>query len=191
MPTIAHGRLSAATRKAVRCAADFGADAVDILVLAENGADVAAEAARLSGIRTVKHIDHAANAHALAATAAPQIVAAVEAGDYSHVLGSNTSFGKDVMPRVAALLGVGMVTDLMRVLGAHEFERPTYAGNAVDTIAAPDDRILVATVRGASFEPAAEDGEASYRSDQRRRPFARAHALHRHGGTCQRPSGSR
>ncbi|MGN8199434.1 electron transfer flavoprotein subunit alpha/FixB family protein [Salinisphaera sp. RV14] len=155
-----HGVLAAPTRKAARCAADFGADAVDILVLAEDGADIAAQAARISGIRTVKHIDHAANAQPLAATAAPQIVAAVEGGDYSHVLGSNSSFGKDVMPRVAALLGVGMVTDLMRVLGAYRFQRPTYAGNAVDTLAVPDDRILVATVRGASFEPAAEQGQA-------------------------------
>lgn len=156
-----HGTLSTATRKAARCAADFGADAVDILVLAKDGVDIATEAARISGIRSVKYIDHAANEHALAATAAPQIVAVIEAGGYSHVLGSNTSFGKDVMPRVSALLGVGMVTDLMRVLGAHEFERPTYAGNAVDAITAPDDCTLVATVRGASFEPAPEDGEAA------------------------------
>ncbi|MES1954388.1 electron transfer flavoprotein subunit alpha/FixB family protein [Salinisphaera hydrothermalis] len=154
------GQLSTATRKTVRCAADFDADAIDILVLAEDGAEVAAQAARLSGVRRVRYVDHPTHAHPMAATAAPQIVAAVKAGDYSHVLGSNSSFGKDVMPRVAALLGVAMVTDLMHVTGAYEFQRPTYAGNAVDTIVAPADRILVATARGASFEPAAEDGDA-------------------------------
>ncbi|HET7315525.1 electron transfer flavoprotein subunit alpha/FixB family protein [Salinisphaera sp.] len=155
------GALSVATRKAVRCAADFCADAVDILVLAEDGADVAAQAARLAGVRRVRHVDHPAHAHPMAATAAPHILAALEDGGYSHVLGTNTSFGKDVMPRVAALLGVAMLTDLMHVHGRYQFDRPTYAGNAVDTVVAPEDRVLVATVRAASFEPAAENGAAA------------------------------
>lgn len=153
--------LGAATGKTVRCAADFATDAIDVLVLAESGANIAAQAARLSGVRRVLHIDAAANARVLAATAAPQIVAAVKNGGYSHVLGSNTSVGKDLMPRVAALLDVEMVTDISTVHGPYTFDRPTYAGSAVDTVQAPEDRTFVATVRGASFEPAAEDGEAS------------------------------
>lgn len=159
-----HGELSAATGKTVRCAADFGADAIDVLVLADDGADIAAQAAKLGGVRRVMHIDEPANAHPIAAIAAPQVVAATERGGYSHVLGPNTTFGKDLMPRIAALLGVNMVTDLMRVLGPYRFERPIYAGNAVHTVAAPEDRIVVASVRGASFGPAESTGHAEVAS---------------------------
>ena len=145
------GALNASTGRAVSCAADIGADSVDILVLAENGAALAGEAARLDGVRKVLHADHSANAHPVAATLAPQVVAAVHNGGYSHVLGPNTTFGKDLMPRVAALLGVAMVTDIMAVYGPYEFDRPIYAGNAITTVAAPEEQVLVGSVRCASY----------------------------------------
>jgi electron transfer flavoprotein alpha subunit len=70
------------------------------------------------------------------------------------VLAPSTTFGKDVMPRVAALLGVAQVSDIMKVIDAHTFERPIYAGNAIVTVTAPADRILVGTVRTASYAAA-------------------------------------
>ena len=97
--------------------------------------------------------------HPLAATFAPQIVALAQ--DYSHLFGPSTSFGKDLMPRVAALLGVPQISDLMAVEGAHRFRRPIYAGNAIVTVDADPARKLVATVRVASFQAAGTGGSAS------------------------------
>jgi electron transfer flavoprotein alpha subunit len=94
----------------------------------------------------------------LAAVLAPQIVELAQ--DYSHVLGPATTFGKDLMPRVAALAGVGQVSDLMWADGPYRFKRPIYAGNAIVTIEAAPDRLLVATVRTASYAPAESSGIA-------------------------------
>jgi len=100
-----------------------------------------------------------ANAHAIAAVYAPQVVAAAQG--YSHVLAPSTTFGKDLAPRIAALLGVAQVSDIAEVLGAHAFKRPIYAGNAIITVEAPADAPLVATVRTASFAAAAAGGPAA------------------------------
>ena len=81
---------------------------------------------------------------------APQVVAL--AGNYSHVFGPSSTFGKDLMPRVAALLGVNQISDIMSVVGSHTFQRPIYAGNVVLTVEAPADHPVVATVRTASYK---------------------------------------
>jgi len=86
---------------------------------------------------------------ALAAVLAPQIVAL--AGNYDYVLGPSTTFGKDLMPRVAALLGVNQVSDIMSVEGERTFKRPIYAGSVIVTVEAPADTKLVGTVRAASY----------------------------------------
>ena len=99
----------------------------------------------------------------LAAVLAPQI--AKLAAGYTHVFGPSTTFGKDVMPRVAALLGVSQVSDIMAVEGSHTFKRPIYAGNAILTVEAPADAPVVATVRVASFE-AARHGRQCRRSSK-------------------------
>ena len=155
-----NGTLNASTARAVTCAQQMTPTAIDVLVLAESGAEIAAQAAQIEGVTKVLQADNAANAHPMAAALAPQIVAAAQAGDYSHVLGPNTTFGKDLMPRVAAKLGVAMVTDIMAVHGPYEFDRPIYAGNALVTLAAPEDQILVASVRCASYPAAAGGNEA-------------------------------
>lgn len=155
-----NGELNAATARAVSCAAELSADAIDVLILAEDGAALANEAAAIEGVTKALHVDNSANAHPTAAALAPQIVAAARAGGYSHVLGPNTTFGKDLMPRVAAQLGVLMVTDIMAVHGTYEFERPIYAGNAIVTVKAPDDQILVGSVRAASYAAAASGDTA-------------------------------
>jgi electron transfer flavoprotein alpha subunit len=90
---------------------------------------------------------------------APQ-VAKLAAG-YTHVFGPSTTFGKDLMPCVAALLGVSQVSDVMSVEGTHTFKRPIYAGNAIVTVEAPQGRPVVATVRTASWPEVARDGSAA------------------------------
>ena len=152
-------KLNPSTSKCVTCASKIGGSSIDVLVLAADGSAVAAQAAALAGVGKVLVAENAANVEPLAAVLAPQ-VAKLAAG-YTHVFGPSTTFGKDMMPRVAALLGVGQVTDIMAVDGAHTFKRPVYAGNAVLTLEVPADAIVVATVRVASFEAAAQGGSAA------------------------------
>jgi electron transfer flavoprotein alpha subunit len=152
-------KLNPSTAKCVACAGKLPGAAVDILVLAADGASVAAQAAAVAGVTKVWVSENPANAEPLAAVLAPQV--AKLAQGYSHVFGPSTTFGKDLMPRVAALLGVGQVSDIMAVEGSHAFKRPIYAGNAVLTVEVPADATLVATVRVASFEAAGSGGTAA------------------------------
>jgi electron transfer flavoprotein alpha subunit len=154
--------LSPSVAKTVACAAEIGGAEIDILVLAESAGQVAAAAATLEGVQRVLTIENPANGKQLAAVMAPQIVAATEG--YSHVFGPSTTFGRDLMPRVAALLGVNQVSDIMSVEGSHTFKRPIYAGNAVVTLEAPADRVVVATVRTASYKAVAEGSSAPVES---------------------------
>jgi electron transfer flavoprotein alpha subunit len=154
--------LNPATAKCVTCANTLPDAHVTIAVLGADTAAVAAQAAALSGVNAVVRLDRADNEHPLAAIFAPQVAAL--AADYTHIFGPSTSFGKDLMPRVAALLGVSQVSDLMAVEGAYVFRRPIYAGNAIITVEADPSRKLVATVRVASFEAAAGGGSAAIES---------------------------
>ncbi|MDE2271148.1 MAG: electron transfer flavoprotein subunit alpha/FixB family protein [Xanthomonadaceae bacterium] len=151
------GRLNTATARCVTCARDIKPDAIDVLVLADAPDAVAAQAATLDGVSKVLKVARPENAHALAAVLAPQIAAAARNG-YSHLLLPSTTFGKDVAPRVAALLGVGQVSDIMSVQGSHGFTRPIYAGNAIISVEAPAAAIVVGTVRTASWPTVGEAG---------------------------------
>ena len=153
------GHLNSATARCVTCAKAFNADSIDIVVLSDAPDAVAAQAAQIAGVAKVLTVANPANAHALAQVLAPQ-VAQLAAG-YTHVLGPSTTFGKDLMPCVAALLGVAQVSDIMSVDGAHAFKRPIYAGNAIISVTAPADKALVATVRTASWPAAGNGGNAS------------------------------
>ena len=150
--------LNPSTARCVSCAASFAGDAVDIVVFSDDGQGVAQQAAALAGVRKVLLADRAENAQPLAAVLAPQVAAL--SGDYSHVLGPSTTFGKDLMPRVAALLGVGQLSDIMAAETPYRFERPIYAGNAIITVEADDQTKLVATVRTASYPLADSSGSA-------------------------------
>ena len=152
------GRLNQSTARCVTAARQISGARVTVAVLAADPAAVAAEAAALAGVDAVVTVANPANAHAISAVLAPQIVAL--AADYTHLLGPSTSFGKDLMPRVAALLGVSQISDLMAVDGAYQFKRPIYAGNAIITVVAASDQKVVATVRTASFEAAGGGGSA-------------------------------
>ncbi|HEX3895832.1 MAG TPA: electron transfer flavoprotein subunit alpha/FixB family protein [Rudaea sp.] len=154
-----NGKLNSSTARCVTCARDIKPDSIDILVLADAPDAIAAEAAKIDGVGKVITVTNAANAHALAAIYAPQIVE-IAKKDYTHVLAPSTTFGKDVAPRVAALLGVAQVSDIMKVESAYAFQRPIYAGNAIITVQAPEDKMLVATVRTASYAAAANGGNA-------------------------------
>jgi len=153
------GRLNAATAKCVSAAKALNAEAIDVVVLAADPAAVAAEAAQIDGVSKVLAVANSANEHAIAQVLAPQV--ARLASGYTHVFGPSTTFGKDLMPCVAALLGVAQVSDVMAVEGSHTFKRPIYAGNAIVTVEAPADHAVVATVRTASWPEAARGGSAS------------------------------
>ena len=153
-----NGKLNPSTARAVSAAAAVKGEAIDVLVLADNVDAIAAEAARIEGVSKVLTIARAENAHPLAAVLAPQVAKA--AAGYSHVFFPSTTFGKDVAPRAAALLGVAQVSDVMSVESAHTFKRPIYAGNAIVTVEANPAHAVVATIRTASW-PAAATGANS------------------------------
>ena len=153
------GKLNASTAKCVTAAQALSPEAIDIVVLAADPAAVAAEAAQIAGVTRVLTVANAANEHAIAQVLAPQ-VAALAAG-YTHVFGPSTTFGKDLMPCVAALLGTAQVSDVMAVEGSHVFKRPIYAGNAIVTVEAAADQTVVATVRTASWKEAGKGGSAA------------------------------
>ena len=153
------GQLNAATAKCVSAAIALNPETIDIVVLAADPAGIASQAAQIEGVSKVLAVANPANQHAIAQVFAPQI--AQLAHGYSHVFGPSTTFGKDVMPCVAALLGVAQVSDLMSVESPYTFNRPIYAGNAIITVEAPADQTLVATVRTASWPQAAMGGNAA------------------------------
>lgn len=156
----AGGKLNTvALAKCLTCARKIEGAQIDAAVFATDASAIAAQAATLQGLNKVLKVENAANAELLAAVIAPQVAAV--AANYTHVFGPSTTFGKDLMPRVAALLGVGQLSDIMAVESAYRFRRPIYAGNAIITVEAPQDKKLVATVRTASFEAAKEGGGAT------------------------------
>lgn len=154
--------LNPSVAKCVACATQIDGADIDIAVLGASVASVAAEAAQISGVSRVITVERAENDPAIAAILAPQIVAL--APDYSHIFGPSTAFGKDLMPRVAALLGVNQISDIMSIDSSHRFKRPIYAGNAVVTVEAPADSTVVATVRTASYQAAQGGNSATVES---------------------------
>jgi electron transfer flavoprotein alpha subunit len=151
-------KLNSSTARAVSCAAAIGGD-IDVAVFAADGKAVCEAAAKLKGVKKVLRVARPENAKPLAALLAPQ-VAKLAAG-YSHVLAPSTTFGKDMLPRAAALLGVPQVSDVMKVKDPLTFERPIYAGNAIVTVKAPERPCVVATVRTASWAGCGEGGNAA------------------------------
>jgi len=152
------GKLNASTAKVVSAAKALNPESIDVVVLAADPSAIAAEAAKLQGVSRALAVANAANDNAIAQVQAPQI--AKLADGYTHVFGPSTTFGKDLMPCVAALLGVAQVSDVMAVEGSHTFKRPIYAGNAIVTVEAPADHTVVATIRTASWPEVARDGGA-------------------------------
>lgn len=149
--------LKPATAAAVAAALQLGGT-VDVLVLGCNAAPAAAAAARLSGVARVRVCDDAVFAEVLAEPAADLIVGLADR--YDALLAPATATGKNVMPRVAALLDVQQVSEIVAVLAPDTFVRPVYAGNALATVRSSDAKKVI-TVRAPAFAPVAEDGAAA------------------------------
>jgi electron transfer flavoprotein alpha subunit len=151
-----NAHLNDATAKTVTAAKAMGGD-IDVLVAGENAGSVAEAAARLDGVKKVIHVEGAAYGHRLA----EPLTALVEslAGPYEHIVFPATTTGKNVAPRLAALLDVMVISDITGVVSGDTFERPIYAGNALQTVQSSDAKKVV-TVRPASFAATAEQAPA-------------------------------
>ena len=149
-----NNEIAAATLNAVAGAVAIGGE-VDVLVAGAGCQSVADSAAQLDGVRKVLLADGEPYAHALAENLAPLIVSL--AGDYDHVLAAATTTGKNVMPRVAALLDVAQISDIIGVEDADTFVRPIYAGNIIATVRSADAKKVI-TVRTTAFDPVATSG---------------------------------
>ena len=146
--------IKGATLNTVTAAAALGGE-VHVLVAGHNAAAAAAAAAQIAGVSKVLHADAAALAEGLAENVAAQVIAL--ASGYSHLLFPATAAGKNVAPRVAALLDVAQLSDVTKVISADTFERPIYAGNAIATVQSAD-ATKVLTVRTTGFDAAAATG---------------------------------
>lgn len=147
-------RLSASVLPVIRAAKELGDD-ITLLVAGHECAGVAEAACRVQGIKRVLVADAPHYEHGLAEELAPLVVKA--AAGARHVLAAATTFGKNLMPRVAALLDVAQVSDIVRIISTDTFVRPVYAGNALATVQSLD-TVKVITVRTTAFEPAATSG---------------------------------
>ena len=146
--------IKGATLNTVTAAAAIGGD-VHVLVAGHNATGAAQAAAHIAGVAKVLHADGAALAHGLAENMAAQVLAI--ASNYSHILFAATAAGKNVAPRVAALLDVAQISEISKVVSADTFERPIYAGNAIATVQSAD-ATKVITVRSTGFDAAAATG---------------------------------
>ncbi len=148
--------LKTETHKLVNAAQKMGGD-IHILVAGEGCQAVAEAAAQIDGVAKVLVADNAAYKHQLAENTADLVLEL--AGDYSHVVAAATTTGKNFMPRVAALLDVAQVSDIIGVKSEDTFVRPIYAGNAIATVQSSDGKKVI-TVRAASFDAAGTSGSA-------------------------------
>lgn len=149
--------LKAASLNTIAAATKLSAE-VDVLVAGEACADVAAKVAALQGVKRVLLADNAAYGDQAAEPLAKLVVSL--AANYSHLLAPSSSYGKNTMPRVAALLDVAQISDIMGVVSEDTFVRPIYAGNALATVVSSDAKKVI-TVRSTAFDPVAEGGSAA------------------------------
>jgi len=152
--------FGAATLNAISAASQIGGD-IDVLVAGQNVGDIAADAAKADGVSRVLVADSAELANGLAENVAPVILAMADS--YSHILAPATTYGKNIMPRVAALKDVAQISDIISVENATTFKRPIYAGNAIATVESQEVVKLI-TVRATSFEAVGMNGSAAVES---------------------------
>lgn len=146
--------LNSATLNAVAAASEMGGD-IDVLVAGENCAAVADAAAKVAGVNKALLADSSSCANQLAENVAATILTI--ASNYSHIIAPATTSGKNILPRVAALLDVAQISDITSVVSADTFVRPFYAGNAMATVQSSD-ATKVITVRTTGFDAVAEEG---------------------------------
>jgi electron transfer flavoprotein alpha subunit len=146
--------IRSATLNTVNAASQLG-DEIVVLVAGHNSSSAAKASASIAGVSKVVHVDDAQYEHVLAEAIAPLVVAI--AADASHILAPASTFGKNIIPRIAALLDVAAITDISKVESADTFVRPIYAGNAMATVQSSDS-IKVMTIRTTAFDAAATEG---------------------------------
>jgi len=146
--------LKAATLNTVAAAAAIGGD-IDILVAGSDCSAAAEQAAQVAGVNKVLVADNAVYANQLAENMS--LLIAEVAADYSHILAPATTSGKNIMPRVAALLDVGQISDIISVESDDTFKRPIYAGNVIATVQSSDSKKVI-TVRGTAYDAVAAEG---------------------------------
>ncbi|MDB2415410.1 FAD-binding protein [Rickettsiales bacterium] len=149
-----NSNLFPSTLNTVTAANKLGSD-IDILVAGSNCGSVAESAKNIAGVKKVIHVDDAVYEHQLAEDVANLVIDI--AANYSHILAPSTTSGKNFMPRIAALLDVAQITDVLEVISEDTFKRPIYAGNAIATVQSSD-KIKIMTIRTTAFEKAAETG---------------------------------
>lgn len=151
-------KLNPATAKSVACARAIEGASIHVVLFAADATSVAAQAASIAGVSRVLTVTNPVHAQPLAATIAVQLAAIAK--NYTHVFAPSTTFGKDLLPRAAALLDAPQLSDVMLAESAQRFRRPIYAGNAIITVEV-DAPLIFATVRVASFEAAPSTNETA------------------------------
>jgi electron transfer flavoprotein alpha subunit len=149
--------LHPATRHAVSAASELGGE-IHIIVAGSNASSVSKEAAKIAGVKKILYSDAPHYAYPLAENMAP-LMASV-AKNYSHIIATATTTGKDIMPRLAALLDMSQVSEIIKIISPDSFVRPIYAGNALETVQS-DDAIKIITLRQTAFAPAPDGGNAA------------------------------
>ena len=149
-----HETILPATLNAVSAAGEIGGD-ISVLVAGSSCSAAAKAAAEIAGVSTVLVADSGEYTNGLAENIAPLISGI--ASSYSHILAPATTYGKNIMPRVAALIDTVQISDIVKVVDTVTFQRPIYAGNALATVSS-DEAVKIITVRSTAFEPAAASG---------------------------------
>jgi electron transfer flavoprotein alpha subunit len=153
-----NSEIKAATLNTIAAGVAIGGD-IHVLVAGQDCAAAGEAASKIAGVAKVLVADSAEYANGIAENLTPLVLSLAD--DYEHMLANSTSFGKNLMPRVAAMLDVQQISEISGVTSADTFDRPTYAGNAIATVQTSDAKKVI-TVRGTAFDPvAAEGGSAS------------------------------
>ena len=147
-------RIKDATLNTVAAGVAIGGD-IHLLVAGENCGEAAQAATKIDSVAKVLVADSAEYAHGIAENLTPLVISLAD--NYEHILANSTSFGKNLMPRVAAILDVQQISDISGVTSSDTFDRPTYAGNAIATVDSSDEKLVI-TVRGTAFDKAEAEG---------------------------------
>ena len=149
-----NSEIKAATLNTIAAGVAIGGE-IHVLVAGEGCGRAAEAAAKIDSVSKVLVADSAEYAHGIAENLTPLVLSLAD--NYEHLLANSTSFGKNLMPRVAAMLDVQQISDISGVTSADTFDRPTYAGNAIATVQSSDKKKVI-TVRGTAFDPVAAEG---------------------------------
>ncbi len=148
--------LHPSTRHAVTAALELGGE-IHILVAGSNASSVSNEAAKIAGVKKILYSDAPHYSYPLAENMAPLLASVAK--NYSHIIATATTTGKDIMPRLAALLDMSQVSEIIKIISPDTFVRPIYAGNALETVQS-DDEIKIITLRQTAFAPAPDGSNA-------------------------------